>query len=786
MLLPLVSAYAQISVRLKPNAQQGKDAFVISECPNTNDCNINFGNKPLYCVGAWTWGGSPGLIHQLLDFNWSLLPQGSSVQDAQLKLFAFNGENGSQEFHSELSGSNESWLERVITPWDEQTVTYNTEPLVTTLNRVSVLSTDSINQDFEINVTPLVNDMFANPANSHGFRMSLQTESYYRRLGFCSSDNQDPGKWPEITLTFTAPGVTGIVYNDLNDDCQHSADEIGLAGRVIQIEPGGYTVMTNDIGLWHADLPAGTYTATLLSPGNGWEAVCATQQVFTVTDPAASVYLTGFGLNPTVSCSSPNISIYSNIIRRCFSEQEIYVHAENTFLASAPLTDAYAEILLDPLFTLDSATIPFTVIGSGIYQFDLGTLQPDQSTDFTMYVTLSCDAELLQTLCYEAYLYPVESCALDTVPGPPSGGVSPCELPWDHSSLSVDGWCENDSIYFTITNTGDFGDGDMQCFSPVRVYVDGQLIILDSIQLTGGETITYVFAGTAQTWILEADQHPLHPGNSHPNAHVENCGTGTWTPDQINDFQQDDADPVVDIFCSVTNGSYDPNDKRGFPNGITENHFIQPNQNMEYIIRFQNTGTDTAFLVVVQDTLDMDLDITSVTMGNISHPYTFTIKDERVLEWRFENILLVDSTTNEPGSHGFIQFTVKQLPDLLPGTEIDNTAFIYFDFNEAVITNSTSHLIEPQAYLSVVPLDNSKLQISVFPNPFNGEVVIISETGAGESYHYALFDMSGKQIIEGNVGAGKTSFSGHDLQQGMYLLHVMGAAGKATYKLIKQ
>jgi hypothetical protein len=55
--------------------------------------------------------------------------------------------------------------------------------------------------------------------------------------------------------------------------------------------------------------------------------------------------------------------------------------------------------------------------------------------------------------------------------------------------------------------------------------------------------------------------------------------------------------------------------------------------------------------------------------------------------------MLPDSTTDEPGSNGFITFTVDQVPDLSNGTIINNQADIYFDFNAPIITNETDHLI---------------------------------------------------------------------------------------------
>ena len=344
-------------------------------------------------------------------------------------------------------------------------------------------------------------------------------------------------------------------------------------------------------------------------------------------------------------------------------------------------------------------------MGNNLYRFELGDLYPGQCVDFTINTIVSCDALLGKTLCMDASLYPVDSCALDSIPTdplPPNYGNNPnlvmpqpCTLPWDRSSLQVEGWCQGDSVQFSITNTGVLGDGDMDCFSPVLLYVNDILVNIDSVQLQGQETIYYSYPANGETWILAAEQHPLHPGNSHPNAHVELCGTDSteWISDMVNNQPLDDADPVVDVYCGVVTGSYDPNDKRGFPSGVTNQNHIQPNKQLQYVVRFQNTGTDTAFTVVIRDTLDTDLNIFTVTSGVSSHDYTFRKYGPRVLEWTFDNIMLPDSTTDEPGSNGFITFTVNQVPNLPNGTLINNQADIYFDFNAPIITNETDHLI---------------------------------------------------------------------------------------------
>ncbi|MFM7104319.1 MAG: hypothetical protein ACKOW8_02275, partial [Flavobacteriales bacterium] len=159
------------------------------------------------------------------------------------------------------------------------------------------------------------------------------------------------------------------------------------------------------------------------------------------------------------------------------------------------------------------------------------------------------------------------------------------------------------------------------------------------------------------------------------------------------DLPSGDESPFVDQYCGEVVGSFDPNDKQGFPGGVGETFDILPGQQLQYLIRFQNTGTAPAYTVVIRDTLDEDLDIFSVTPGASSHDYSFTMYGERVLQWTFNNIMLPDSFANEEQSHGFITFTVNQMPDLADGSQITNSAAIYFDSNEPVITNTTLHTI---------------------------------------------------------------------------------------------
>jgi uncharacterized repeat protein (TIGR01451 family) len=153
-----------------------------------------------------------------------------------------------------------------------------------------------------------------------------------------------------------------------------------------------------------------------------------------------------------------------------------------------------------------------------------------------------------------------------------------------------------------------------------------------------------------------------------------------------------DANPADNTATEsqVVRGSFDPNDKAVKPEGT-----IAADTTLEYLIRFQNVGTDTAFNIVVRDDLDANLDLTTLEPGASSHPYTLAIESPRELVWTFENILLPDSNVNEPGSHGFVKFKIRPRSDILGGTAIWNSASVFFDFNAPVVTNIVMNMVLP-------------------------------------------------------------------------------------------
>ncbi|MEO0898162.1 MAG: T9SS type A sorting domain-containing protein [Bacteroidota bacterium] len=149
-------------------------------------------------------------------------------------------------------------------------------------------------------------------------------------------------------------------------------------------------------------------------------------------------------------------------------------------------------------------------------------------------------------------------------------------------------------------------------------------------------------------------------------------------------------------------GPFDPNNKEVSPRGIREPGYILASENIRtYTVNFQNIGNYPAKNVLIRDTLDTDLDISSIQPETSSHPYALSIRPGRILEFYFEDINLPDSISDPIGSNGYVSFNVSHDPNLPTGTVFTNKAGIYFDFNAPIITNEVSNTIYAQPEIAL-------------------------------------------------------------------------------------
>jgi len=228
--------------------------------------------------------------------------------------------------------------------------------------------------------------------------------------------------------------------------------------------------------------------------------------------------------------------------------------------------------------------------------------------------------------------------------------------------------------------------------------------------------------------------------------------------------------------CYEVSNSWDPNMKEVNPNGD-----IAPGMyTMNYSIHFQNTGNDTAFNIFVLDTIDADLDSSTFQAIASSHPMQVDILSGNVVKFSFPNILLVDSTMNEPLSHGQIHYTISTNANLPVGTQIKNTAYIYFDYNPAIVTNTTINTIALLSAANEVSSDNF---ISIYPNPASTNVlVIISEKQMGAEL--TLINALGQSVMKAKATQKEVNLDVRNLSPGIYNLMLNDGTQNTSSKLV--
>jgi len=194
-------------------------------------------------------------------------------------------------------------------------------------------------------------------------------------------------------------------------------------------------------------------------------------------------------------------------------------------------------------------------------------------------------------------------------------------------------------------------------------------------------------------------------------------------------------------------GSYDPNDKSENFAGKIPVAKVASGDYIYYLIRFQNTGTDTAFTVVVSDTLDAGLDWPSLQMVGASHTYQLTVQDQNKIKWLFPTIHLPDSNRNEPLSHGYIFFRIRPKQNLKSGDVVNNKAFIYFDYNLPVITNQVSSTVVSEKITAVPSFIVSAAGIRLYPNPSTGNITVGLNGAKAGDFQYQIIDGNGRIVL---------------------------------------
>ena len=245
------------------------------------------------------------------------------------------------------------------------------------------------------------------------------------------------------------------------------------------------------------------------------------------------------------------------------------------------------------------------------------------------------------------------------------------------------------------------------------------------------------------------------------------------------------ANNAAALTTTVT-GSYDPNDKTARTSSGSSNdlYYMDVDEWIDYTIRFQNTGSDTAFNIVVTDTIPTELDLGTFQAGASSHAHALSIRDGNVLRWAFYNIQLPDSNVNEPLSHGFVSFRIKPRLPLAATTSIENIANIYFDFNPPVITDPSVLVAE---FSTGVEEPESLVQLLVMPNPTEGWLMVRRGGDDLRTGMLIVRGIDGRSMLEQRMPGTSATINVEALSTGVYMLELLTDDGsRSTVRFVKR
>ena len=245
------------------------------------------------------------------------------------------------------------------------------------------------------------------------------------------------------------------------------------------------------------------------------------------------------------------------------------------------------------------------------------------------------------------------------------------------------------------------------------------------------------------------------------------------------------ADPDIDILNNssevgfIAVSSFDPNNKLVQPIGNGDEGRISPGTEwLTYTINFQNTGTSPAVNIIVSDELDEDLNPATFELLAASHNVQAMVYADEVT-WTFNEIMLPDSSSDEPGSHGYVVYRISPQPDLSDETTIENTANIYFDFNEAVLTNTTLNTID---YALLTEEILSWNDIKFYPNPVSDNLTL----ELNEPADLRVSDSQGRIIHSQQLKRNREMIDTSSWSQGVYLFAVTTKSSVSSYRVVKK
>ena len=570
--------------------------------------------------------------------------------------------------------------------------------------------------------------------------------------------------------------VSGQIFCDMNNDGIMNTGECTIANTAINVLYNGvnYVTYSNNSGYYSCNYSGYSGDSLEVWVNSNWmnaTGYSSSAPIFqAITSQACNLgappVSTNFGLN----CSS-------NLPTNCYAG---YV---------------FCDLNNNGVMNVGESPIPFTPVHLGnstvggtnvtVYSDSSGYFSYCGQFNTTNTVTAWLDA---QWLGYQGFTATNTVLTLTgTAIGTPTPGYFPVNCPgvgcadlWTTVTPWI-GYYQNSTAYIRL-NWGNYGPSAPGSYVLTFTFPTGVTPILSSIQNPGytinGNTITWNLNSSSTSFSMNDVINFSVPGGLLNGA--QHYYTSTITPVAQTDCNNANNSGT---FLQILGNSYDPNIKTVQRSEMYQSlpfpvEFLDANvwDDLIYTICFQNTGTAPAQNIYILDTLSSYLDWSTFDLIESTHQMQVVNLGNGQMRFEFPQIWLADSTTNEPESHGHLVYRIRENTACIPGTEIENTAHIFFDWNDAIVTNTTYNINELFEGLN----EESVLDTKVYPNPTTNMITVEL---AGD-FEFGLYDIEGRSVLSGS-GTEKTQLQLESLKSGVYLLNVSNNFGFRTIRIVK-
>lgn len=560
--------------------------------------------------------------------------------------------------------------------------------------------------------------------------------------------------------------LSGVMYCDADNSGTYTAGDSPIANAPVQLTNGGFStvVYTNPNGYYSISYQGIWNTPSIVTVSNAW----LQQNGYTMTSNPYTILADSCATQPTynipVNCGGNPCSYQCvSVVVFCDANSNgVYDNGESP-LAFAPVT----------LWTQNQNQTVIIYTDSNGYALYCGNGLPQQAV-----VAQISPSWLTQHGYTIANPYLTILTSPNQTPNPGyfavncGGGQNNCADLWTTVTPWI-GYYQNSTAYIKLSY-GNYGPGAPGNYTVTLTFPAGVTVNTSSIA-----NPNYTISGNTITWTLNSAATsfsyydyitfsvPMGIPNGTPHYFVSTIAPSG----NVSDCCQNNNSGTL---LQIVGNSYDPNDK----NVDTEEQMDPSIENeLTFTVRFQNTGTAPAQNIYVLDTISPLLDLTTFEVLESSHPMHVDNLGAGVLRFNFPQIWLPDSTSNEPESHGHFVYRIKETAGNPEGTEIFNTAYIYFDWNEAVVTNTTYNVN------TSLGLNESAIISSIYPNPFTQLLTVRSNS---ELQLLTVMDLSGKTVLNSTGTGNQTTLDLGTCPAGVYLIRVQTESGVETARIVKK